>query len=358
MSAAFLWLQLAAAAALILGASTFLVRSADVIALKTGLGRTFAGVVLLATATSLPELGTGVGSIVLVDDPDLAAGDALGSNIFNLLIIGLLDLFYREGPILSRVGPTSTLVAALGIVLITLAAVGLVVHHQTSAVSGWYVSPVSVVMLLVFLAAMYMIYRSGQARENESEPDEENRYAANSLPRAVAVYAVTAAVVIAGAVWLAYAGERIAEDMGWETSFVGTQFLALSTSLPELAASFAAIRIMAPELAISNVLGSNLFNMGFVIFIDDAVYTQGVFWTRISEVHLLTTAVAILMTAVVIVALANRPTGRMQRTAQAPTPERRRLPWMKHGPGIYWTPEAVVLIGLYALSGLLVFSLS
>ncbi|MDA1349850.1 MAG: sodium:calcium antiporter, partial [Chloroflexi bacterium] len=96
MAVALLWLQLAVAAAFILGASNYLARSADVIALKTGLGRSFIGVVLLATATSLPEFGTGVSSISLFNEPDLAAGDAFGSNVFNLLIIGLLDLFWRD----------------------------------------------------------------------------------------------------------------------------------------------------------------------------------------------------------------------------------------------------------------------
>ena len=77
-----LWLQLLLSAAFILLASNYLAKSADVISFRTGLGRSFIGVVLLATATSLPELGTGVSSIILVDAPDLAAGDAFGSNLF------------------------------------------------------------------------------------------------------------------------------------------------------------------------------------------------------------------------------------------------------------------------------------
>ena len=124
MHLALLWLQLAGAAIVILGASNFLAKSADVIAFKTGLGRAFIGVVLLATATSLPELGTGVSSITLVDEPDLAVGDAFGSNLFNLLIIGLLDLFWRNGPILGSVSITSVLIGSLGIIVISLAAVG------------------------------------------------------------------------------------------------------------------------------------------------------------------------------------------------------------------------------------------
>ena len=337
MTIGLLWLQLAISAAVILGAATFLARSADIIALKTGLGRSFVGVVLLATATSFPELGTGVSSITLFDEPDLAAGDAFGSNLFNLLIIGLLDLFWRDGPILTRVSTTSVVVAALGVAVIALAALGIVIHSQTSTTAGWYVSPVSVVMLLVFLVAMYMIYKFEPTGEDKSGPEDSDQYAADSLSRAAVTYSLAAVVVIASAIWLAHTGDDLAEEMGWEASFVGTQFLAFSTSLPELAASFAAIRIRAPELAITGVLGSNMFNMGFILFMDDLAYTDGALWAGISEIHTLTAIMAMLMTAVVIVALVNRSRER---------------------PGRFWTIEAVTLIGLYVTASVLVFGLS
>ena len=79
MSVLVWWLILIAMAVAILITSNFLAKAADVIAEKTGLGRSFIGVVLLATATSLPELGTGLSSILLVGEPDLAAGDAFGA---------------------------------------------------------------------------------------------------------------------------------------------------------------------------------------------------------------------------------------------------------------------------------------
>ena len=336
MTMALLWLQLGITAALILGAATFLARSADIIALKTGLGRSFVGVVLLATATSFPELGTGVSSIALFDEPDLAAGDAFGSNLFNLLIIGLLDLFWRDGPILTRVSTTSLVVAALGIGVIALAASAIIIHGQTSTTAGWYISPVSVVMVLFFVGALYMIYKF-EPEEVEGGPEETEQYETESMARAVATYSVAAGVVIVSAIWLAHTGDDLAEEMGWDASFVGTQFLAFSTSLPELAASFAAIRIRAPELAITGVLGSNLFNMGFILFMDDVAYTDGALWAGISEVHTLTAVIAILMTAVVIVALVNRKRER---------------------PGRFWTLEAASLIGLYVAASVLVFSLS
>ena len=348
MHVALLWLQLAGAAAVILAASNFLAKSADVIAFKTGLGRAFIGVILLATATSLPELGTGVSAIALFDEVDLAAGDAFGSNLFNLLIVGLLDLYWRNGPILNSVSVTAAVVGALGIAVIALAAIGMLIHSSTTAMSSWPVSPATVVTLIVFLIAMYLIYRfeqrprgAGDRGEEEAQRDTpengEHQYADASLSRASVTYLLAAAVVVGAAVFLSFTGDRIAKEMGWEASFVGTQFLAFSTSLPELAASFAAIRINAPELAITGVLGSNLFNMGFILFMDDLALAGAPLLDNVSSIHPLTAVIAILMTAVVIVAVINRGRSRPSR---------------------YWTGEALLLIGLYAAASALVFLLA
>ena len=340
MSLALLWLQLGAMAAIILVASHFLARSADVVAEKTGLGRSFVGVVMLATATSLPEMGTGISAIVLVDAPDLAAGDAFGSNLFNLMIIGLVaDLYWRNGPVLTAVKFTSAVVAALGAGLIALAIAAIYIHHATSVASTWYLSPASVLLIVGFFAAMLLIYRHEKGADASADIGEEPRasYTDQSLRRAFGIYFASAAVVVASAVWLAMIGEHIAKEMGWEASFMGTQFLALSTSLPEIATSFAALRLNAPNLAITNVLGSNVFNMGFVLFVDDLVYSQGAVWAAVSQVHILTGLVAILMTVVVIVGVLNRPRSRMR-------------------PG--WTPEGGMLVGAYVAANVLVFVLA
>ena len=352
-----LWLQLAAAVSLIVVAATFLARSADAIADKTGLGRSFIGVVMLATATSLPELGTGVSAIVLVNESDLAAGDAFGSNLFNLLIIGLLDIYWRKGPLLTFVSYTSALVGALGGLLIGLGAIAMIIHNLAVSVADWRVSPVSPLMLAGFLVAIFLVHRAERSREREISSDEDEAspaaapsrqnaaapadapsYENESLPRAFAVYAVSAAVVVGAAVWLAYAADGVATEMGWAASFMGTQFLALSTSLPELAASFAALRLGAPDMAITNLLGSNIFNMGVVLFLDDLAFADGAIWAQIDEIHLLTAVVGVIMTAVAVTAILT------------PNDERRR-----RAP---YSVEAAALVVLYIAASLLVFYLS
>ena len=334
MELVLLWLQFAAAAAVVLVASTRLARSADIISEKTGLGRSFVGVVLLATATSLPELGTGVGAITVVGAPDLAAGDAFGSNLVNLVIIALADICWRKGSVLAGGTMTAALAGVLGIAVIAVTVIALFVHTSTQWFSGWHVSPFTIVLALTFVAAMYLLYRIDRSGSGpDGSPD---RYTSTSLVRAGAVYAVSASVVIAAAVWLAHTGEGITRAMGWDASFVGTQFLAIGTSLPELATSFAAIRIGAPELAIGNLLGSNLFNVGFVLTVDDLVLAGAPLWSAIAPVHAVTAVFAILMTAVVVISLA-------LRRAES----RKQL----------LTPESGALLVLYAVASVMVFAL-
>ena len=329
-----LWLQLVGAAAIILVASTRLARSADVIAVKTGLGRSFIGVVLLATATSLPELGTGVSAIVIVGTPDLAVGDALGSNLVNLLIIALLDFYWRQGAVLARLTIAPAVVGVLGILVVSVTVIAMFVHTSTGRFSEWNVSPFTIVLGVALAAAMYLVYRIDRP-PNGAEATTDP-YASTSLARAGAVYAVSASTVIAAAVWLARTGEGITHAMGWDASFVGTQFLAVCTSLPELATSFAALRIGAPELAISNLLGSNLFNVGFVLVVDDVVLVGAPLWSAVAPVHTVTAAFAILMTSVVLIALTIRRDDR-----------RRRFP----------TVEAGALVAMYAVASVMVFAL-
>ena len=339
MPIAILWIQLGVAAVVILGASLFLAKSADVIAIKTGLGRSFVGVVLLATATSLPELGTGISAVSVVGQPDLAVGGAFGSNLFNLLIIGLMDVFWWRRFLLNHVGMSSVVVGTLGIVVISLGGVAVLMHDMSTALNGWPVSPLSFVLVVGFAIAMYFIYlfeQRDEASDRAPTNDASEKYASERLPLHLVIYAVSALIVVGTAVWLSFVSDDLAVKMGWDASFMGTQFLAAATSLPELATSFAALRIGAPELAITNLLGSNLFNMGFVLFLDDVAHTGSPIWTAVSPVHALTGAIAVLMTAVIVLAVVTRP--------------------RKSRPGVV-TIEAGVLIAVYAIASFLVFTL-
>ena len=90
---------------------------------------------------------------------------------------------------------------------------------------------------------MYFIYlfeQSEGATDKKTETDESKQYASEQLPRHLVIYVVSALIVVCSAVWLSFVSDDLAVEMGWDASFMGTQFLAAATSLPELATSFAA----------------------------------------------------------------------------------------------------------------------
>jgi len=93
---AFIWASLFACLAVIGVAGVRLSRYGDIIAEKSGLSRGWVGLILLATVTSLPELVTGLSSVTIAQVPDIAVGDIMGSCVFNLLIIVVLDFLYRK----------------------------------------------------------------------------------------------------------------------------------------------------------------------------------------------------------------------------------------------------------------------
>jgi cation:H+ antiporter len=130
-----------------------------------------------------------------------------------------------------------------------------------------------------------------------------------TLKHAVSVYAIAASVVIAAAIWLPFIATDLAAAMGWTQSFVGTLFIALTTSLPELSVTIAAVRSGAIDMAIGNLIGSNLFNM-VVLAVDSALYLPGVLLSSVSPVHVASVFAAIAMTGVVVIALIAPPRAR------------------------------------------------
>ena len=116
----------------------------------------------------------------------------------------------------------------------------------------------------------------------------------------------------AAGAWLPFVAADLATAMNWQTTFVGSVFVAAATSLPELVVTISALRIGALDMAIGNLLGSNLFNI-FILAIVDAAYMKGPILWIVSPSHALSAASAIVMTGLVIVSLVYRPAQRLFR---------------------------------------------
>lgn len=300
-----LWIQFIVCAGVILYAGNKLVVYGDIIAEKTGLGRTWIGVILMATVTSLPELMTGVSSVVLFDVPDIAVGNVLGACMLNLLMIALLDVVGGSAPLSTKAHQGQVLSAAFGIFLLGLVVFGVVAGGAIPAI-GW-IGAYSFAFLTVYLVAMRLVflYERNRVAEFVREIAEEARHKKISRATAYTLYGVNALLIIGAAIYLPYIGEQIAEATGLGQTLVGTILIALSTTLPEAVVSLGALKIGAVDMAVGNLFGSNLFNVA-ILAIDDILYTQGPLLSRVSQNLVFPALAGVLMTAVAIIGLTYR----------------------------------------------------
>ncbi|MCR4281671.1 MAG: hypothetical protein NUV72_01380 [Bauldia sp.] len=305
------WLMFAVCAALIGAAGPVLTRYGDIIARLTGLSRSWIGLTLLATATSLPELFTGISAVTVAAAPNIAVGDALGSCIFNLMMLVILDALSRDEPIYRRIDQGHILTAGFGVILIGFVGALLLIGRDNLSFRFLHVSaytPIIIVLYFVAIRAAFVYERRSKPSPRVAEAN-----AKITLRMAVGRYLAAAAVVVAAGTWLPFVGLELADAMGWRTSFVGTLFVAAATSLPELAVTISALRLGAVDMAIANLLGSNLFDV-LILAIDDIAYTRGPLLSAVSPAHAVSALAAVIMSGIFIVALLFRPETRFRGT--------------------------------------------
>jgi cation:H+ antiporter len=291
-------------AALITLSGTQLSKQGNKLAEATGLSKAWIGLILMATVTSLPELVTGLSAVTVVKAPDLAAGNVLGSCAFNLLILSLLDLFVQK-PITSLVRTSHIVLGAFSIILLAL--VGVSMFLDIEFFSILWISPISLVLLGVYVGAMRAVFLYEKAHPVEllvaDRPNERNSH---KVRKALTIYSLHAIVVVLAALFLPYFGEQIAIHFQLSDTFFGTVFLAITTSLPEVVVSISALRFGALDMAMGNLLGSNVFNIA-ILAVLDFFYVEGSLYTAISSSHTLSIFSSVIMTAIVAIGLVVRP---------------------------------------------------
>jgi cation:H+ antiporter len=252
--------------------------------------------------------------------------------MFNLLILAMLD-FRHPAPLSASIHQGHVLAAGFGMVQLGLAALAMAAG-ASGPVIGWIgVQSVAFLGVFGFAARLIFKYERGRVSElaEEIAGEAEKRM---SLRGAVVRYVAAAALLVSAAAYLPAAAEALALATGLGQSFVGSLFVAASTSLPEVVVSVAAARLGALDMAAANLFGSNIFNVA-VLGVDDLLYTRGSLLAQVSGVHLVSLLVAMVMTAVAIIGL----TYRAQK-------KRFRLSW-----------DSVFIVGLYAVGVWLIWTL-
>lgn len=300
-----LWTEFIICTAVIVYAGTRLSKYGDVIAEKTGIGKIWLGMVLLASVTSLPELVTGIAAVTYPQAPDIAVGNILGSCVFNLLILAILDALYRSIPISTKAHYIHILSAGFGIILLGVVSVGLFLGERV-APFGW-IGLYSMVILVIYFVAVWLVYlhEKKELAHLLKEKQEESKYIDIDIRTAIVKYSTNAFFVVVAAILLPEIGVEIAATTGLGQTFVGNIFIAVATSLPEVVVSIAAIRIGAIDLAIGNVFGSNMFNIAILAIID-VVFVKGPILSYTNPNNIISAVSAMIMTAVAILGLAYR----------------------------------------------------
>ena len=293
------WLKFAACLAIILFSGTKLAHYGDAIAEKSGLGRIWVGLILLSAVTSMPELVTGVSAAALVKLPDLAVGNLLGSCLFNLMILAIMDIISRGTPVLSRASSRQTMSAVFGIVLAATVAGSIAASDRFAGpILGW-VNISGILPLIIYCIAIWWSTRAERNHNTQPQAPEDCRHEAVSTKTVYLRFALAAAAVIAAGIWLSLVGDELAVTYGWHASFVGSLFLAITTSLPELVVSIAALRLGTVDMAVADILGSNMFNLALITPVDIA-YRQGPVISSVLKANLVTALLAIGMSLIAI----------------------------------------------------------
>jgi cation:H+ antiporter len=316
------WLQFAVLALLIGVAGHRLTREADAIADALALSRTWVGVALVATVTSLPELATGVTAVTWALAPNVAVGNALGACVTNLAFLAVVDLLVRGNPLYRQASQSHILAAGFGAMMLGVVVLAVLLGHAAQRAGGapaplqalpGGIGPATPLLLGLYLVAVRAIFRheSDGLAGGAAAPPADARQRAR-LRRHALRFAFAALVVLLAGMRLPFVATEIAQAMGWSRSLVGTVFIAAVTTLPEMAVTVSAIRIGALDLAIGNLLGSNLFNVA-ILAIDDLVHPGASLLAEVSVVHATTAAVAVVMTGLAVVGLYYRPRQRLLR---------------------------------------------
>ena len=271
-------------------------RSADIIAEKKKLARAFMGVVFISMITSFPELFTGISAATIVKSADLAVGEIIGSCVFNLFIIALIEGFFRKQKLYIHQKKGDIMPLGFSFLMVGLLALLLALNV------GFTIFHVGISSIIIFVFYFFFLRILFKERKVIIETE---LYKDKKLNKEVVSFIVSAIVIIGIGMYLPIVGKEIAEVMNWSESFVGIIFLAFVTSFPELVVSISTARIGAFDMFLGNIAGSNLFNIA-IIFLIDLFYLKGDVLADISTVNLTCCIIAMMMNFIVFFALVRK----------------------------------------------------
>ncbi|MEH6523902.1 sodium:calcium antiporter [Sulfitobacter sp.] len=280
---------------------------ADALADRFKLAKSLVGLLLLSLATSLPEVATTL-TAAIQQSRDLVLNNLFGGIALQTAILAMAD-FWARGPITNY--PRKANHALEATLLVLLLSVTLVITNLGETLVFAGVGVGSICIAVIYVGAIWLLRRYDDSSDwvpiDLPDPDPLAfpaptglAYAGNTSLIWQAI-ASCAAILIFG-LFLVLFADRIADQSGLGTGFIGVTLLAAATSLPELSTSIAAVRIGAYTMAISNIFGSNLI-MLVLIFPADILFRAGPILQNTSRMVSLTVGFGMTVTAIYLIGL-------------------------------------------------------
>ncbi len=291
------WLQmilqlalLAVGFVLLIKGADFFVDGASAVAERFGIPQIVIGLTIVAMGTSLPEAAVSIAS-ASKGNADIAIGNILGSNIMNVLVILGLTAIIRALP----VGKNTARYEMPFVIGMTLLLFGL----------GWFDGKVAradgVILWLFFIAYLAYLWKETKKSQEKGETageEEGGEKKPLSIPMSLLLIVLGAGMIVIGSDVAVDAASAIARQLGVTERVIGLTIVALGTSLPELVTSVTAARRGKTDIAVGNIVGSNIFNILFVIgsasLITQVPYQQGFL---VDSIICIATAVLLLVCA-------------------------------------------------------------
>lgn len=239
----------------------FFVEGSSSVAKRFNVPSLIIGLTIVAMGTSLPETAVSV-TASLVDNNALAVSNAVGSNIFNLMVVigfcAVMTPVAVDKQTLKRDFPFSVLCAVL---LLALGFIGMELGHVDGAI-----------LLVLFAVYIIVLVRIALKHKNSGVAvEEEGEIKLLSMPRSLIYIVLGGASIAVGGDMVVDSASRIAIDFGMSQTLVGLTIVSIGTSLPELVTSIVAARKNEVDMALGNAIGSNVFNFLMVLGIASAI---------------------------------------------------------------------------------------
>ncbi|MFQ5952057.1 MAG: sodium:calcium antiporter [Candidatus Omnitrophota bacterium] len=290
------WIEFVICSSLMIFFAYHLCREGIILSKKTRLEEGLIGMFFLALATSFPEVATGSSAVFFLGNIGLGYGDIIGSIIVNSMILLFLDFFQGRGRILFRASRISRLTGIFAVVLLSAVFAAAVLRHRGYPIFAFKgIGLESIVIALMYIGALEVVRRSNRKEDIDIYQTKESFFSIWSKFIALLI------IVLLLSMWLAKTGEKIADTTDLSETFTGALFLGFATSFPEMIVSFSALRAGSVDMAVGNIVGSNLFDV-FIVPILDSL-TRAPILGMLTSGQILITGAVILLSVVTALAL-------------------------------------------------------